>query len=66
MFQNFIIPKLSNIGVVTICSQLRLDDGMMYRPLNERKCKICTTDDIGDEYHYLLTCEFFKSDKNYI
>ena len=24
-------------------------------PLNERKCKICTTDDIGDEYHYLFT-----------
>ena len=31
-------------------------------PLNERKCKICTTDDIGDEYHYLYTCDFFKSD----
>ena len=30
-------------------------------PLNERKCKICTTDDIGDEYHYLFTCDFFKS-----
>ena len=32
-------------------------------PLNERKCKICTTDDIGDEYHYLFTCDFFKSDR---
>ena len=30
MFQNFIIPKLSNIGLVTIGSQLRLDDGMKY------------------------------------
>ena len=30
MFQNFIIPKLSNIGLVTIGSQLRLDDGMIY------------------------------------
>ena len=28
MFQNFIIPKLSNIGLVTIGSQWRLDDGM--------------------------------------
>ena len=28
-------------------------------PLNERKCKICTTDDIGDEYHYLFTYDFF-------
>ena len=32
-------------------------------PLNERKCKICTKDDIGDEYHYLFTCDFFKSDR---
>ena len=24
---------------------------------------VCTTDDIGDEYHYLFTCDFFKSDK---
>ena len=51
MLQNFIIQKLSNIGLVTIGSQLRL------------KCKICTTDDIGDEYHYLFTCDFFKSDR---
>ena len=33
------------------------------KPFNERKCKICTTDDIGDEYHYLFTCDFFKSDR---
>ena len=32
-------------------------------PLNERKCKICITDDIGDEYHYLFTCDVFKSDR---
>ena len=32
-------------------------------PLNERKCKICTTDNIGNEYHYLFTCDFFKSDR---
>ena len=34
-------------------------------PLNERKCKICTTYDIGDEdkYHYLFTCDFSKSDR---
>ena len=23
----------------------------------------CTTDDIGDEYHYLFTCDFCKSDR---
>ena len=32
-------------------------------PLNERKCKICTIDDIGNEYHYLFTCDFFKSNR---
>ena len=32
-------------------------------PLNERKCKICTTYNIGDEYHYLFTCDLFKSDR---
>ena len=31
-------------------------------PLNERKCKFCSTDDIVDEYHYLFTFDFFKSD----
>ena len=34
--------------------------------LNGPKCQICPTDDIGDEYHYLFTCYFFKSDRNYI
>ena len=33
------------------------------KPLNERKCKICTKDDIGDEYHYLFTCDYFTSDR---
>ena len=35
-------------------------------PLNERKCKICTTDDIGNEYHYLFTCDFLRVTENYI
>ena len=25
--------------------------------------KICTTDDIGDDYQYLFTCDFVKSDR---
>ena len=32
-------------------------------PLNEKICNICTTNDIGDEFHYLLTCHCFKSDR---
>ena len=35
MFQNFIIPKLSNIGLVTIGFQLRQDDGMIYHKMSE-------------------------------
>ena len=35
-------------------------------PLNERKWKICTTDDIGDEYHFLFTCDFLRVTENYI
>ena len=30
MFHNFIIPKLSQKGLVTIGSQLRLDDEIIY------------------------------------
>ena len=26
---------------------------------------MCATDDIGDEYHYLFTCDLFKSMKPY-
>ena len=40
----------------------RLDD----IPLNERNCKICTTDDIGVEYHYLFTSDFLRVTENYI
>ena len=31
---------------------------MGWYTINERNCKICTKDDIGDEYHYLFTCDF--------
>ena len=27
----------------------------------ERKCELCTKNDIGDNYHYLLICPFFKN-----
>ena len=28
---------------------------------DDRKCPLCTSDSLGDEYHYLLECSFFKS-----
>ena len=62
MFQNFIIPKLSNIGLRLPVETGRWD-GI---PVNEQKCKICTTDDIGDEYHYLFTCDCLGVTETYI
>ena len=35
-------------------------------PLNERKCKTCIKDDIGDEYHYLFSCDFLRVTENCI
>ena len=35
-------------------------------PLNERRCKQCTTDDIGNEYHYFFTCDFLRVTENFI
>ena len=35
-------------------------------PLDERICPLCETD-IGDEFHYILQCQFFKHErKKYI
>ena len=30
----------------------------------KRKCKLCNNGDIGDEYHYLFVCDFFKRDRS--
>ena len=29
-------------------------------PLQDRKCNLCPQNDVGDEFHYLLTCPFFE------
>ena len=29
-------------------------------PIDERKCTLCRTDEIGDEFHYLFNCKFFQ------
>lgn len=31
---------------------------------NERKCILCNSDDIGDEFHYLFTCSAFKNERS--
>ena len=31
--------------------------------IDDRKCNLCTTNSIGDEFHYLLECPYFKHDR---
>lgn len=32
-------------------------------PISDRKCKKCNNNSLGDEFHYLFECSFFKSDR---
>ena len=34
-------------------------------PLNEQKSNVGNKKDIGDEYHYLFSCDFFLRMKNF-
>ena len=41
---------------------LPIEIGSYYNiPRNERTCTLCINDNLGDEYHYLLVCPFFKT-----
>ena len=31
--------------------------------ISDRKCNLCTTNSIGDEFHYLLQCPYFRRDR---
>ena len=31
--------------------------------LPERKCQLCDKNDLGDEYHYLFICPFFRNER---
>ncbi|KAL4233948.1 hypothetical protein ACF0H5_005603 [Mactra antiquata] len=31
---------------------------------NDRKCFLCNLNDIGDEFHYILQCKFFKNERH--
>ena len=32
-------------------------------PIDERLCKLCQLNEIGDEFHYLFKCNFFSDDR---
>lgn len=31
--------------------------------ITERKCQLCQLNDTGDEYHYMLKCTFFETER---
>jgi hypothetical protein len=32
-------------------------------PYEDRKCMLCSLNDVGDEFHYLLKCSFFTDER---
>ena len=34
-----------------------------FHPPVDRKCELCNVSDIGDEYHYMLICNYFVIDR---
>ena len=34
------------------------------KPYEERRCLKCNSNSVGDEFHYLLECDFFKEDRH--
>ena len=31
--------------------------------IEDRKCQLCDKNDLGDDFHYLLTCSYFDHDR---
>ena len=45
--------------------KIPVETGTHYNILyDDRKCKFCSNNEIGDEYHYLLICGAFKDVRN--
>ena len=34
-----------------------------YVPYNKRKCTLCNQNDLGDDFHYLMKCSFFETER---
>ena len=44
---------------------LHVETGRYYRtPLEQRVCKICQTDEIEDEYHFICICSIYSTERN--
>ena len=33
------------------------------RPIEESVCNLCNSGDVGDEFHYIMKCKFFETDR---
>ena len=46
------------------CHRLPIESGRWHKiQRDERTCIICNSNEIGDEYHYILVCNFFSSER---
>ena len=65
------LPKLLYIPLIkfrTSNYKLPIETGRWENiNIEDRKCQLCYKNDLGDDFHYLLTCSYFDHDrKNYI
>ena len=51
-----------------MCSNvLPIEKGCWLRQdINNRKCTLCNTNDVGDKCHYIVKCPLFTEDRNSI
>ena len=47
------------------CGYNRLPANKYNSSESERKCNLCDIHDVGDEFHYLFVCNYFKSERNW-
>ena len=61
------LPKSLSLNMVrfrTYNHKLPIETGRWYNiELDERLCPLCPANTLGDEYHYLLECSYFKTQK---
>jgi hypothetical protein len=69
VFENYLdtLPyHLSNAILKFRCTNHRLpiEKGRFFGiPRDERTCHLCNTNSLGDEFHYLFVCDFFKQER---
>ena len=70
-FQLLLIEKILNLIYLTVETYVRLRihkfpikyGRRINFNLEDRKCKLCDSNDLGDEFHYLFKCKFFDESR---